>query len=49
MLAVLLLLLALTVIGMPTWPYSTRWTYYPCSACGLVAVALAILVVLGRL
>lgn len=49
MLALLLLLLALTVIGMPTWPYSTRWSYYPSGVCGLAAAALAFLVVLGRL
>jgi hypothetical protein len=48
-LALLLLLLALTVVGMPTWPYSTRWTYYPSGVCGLAALTLAFLVVIGRL
>ena len=42
-------LLLLTVVGLPAWPYSAKWTYVPSGACGAVAVALAILVVLGRL
>lgn len=49
MLVALLMLLALTVIGLPTWPYSARWTYYPSGACGVTAVTLAILIVLGLL
>lgn len=49
MLVALLMLLVLTVIGLPTWPYSARWTYYPSSACGVTAVTLAVLIVLGLL
>ena len=49
MLVALLMLLILTVIGLPTWPYSARWTYYPSSACGVTAVTLAVLIVLGLL
>lgn len=49
MLVALLLLLVLTVIGLPTWPYSARWTYYPSGACGVVAVTMAALIVLGLL
>jgi len=48
-LVALLMLLVLTVIGLPTWPYSARWTYYPSSACGVTAVTLAVLIVLGLL
>lgn len=49
MLVALLLLLVLTVIGLPTWPYSARWTYYPSGTCGVVAVTMAVLIVLGLL
>lgn len=49
MLVALLMLLVLTVIGLPTWPYSARWTYYPSGACGVTAVTLAVLIVLGLL
>ena len=45
----LIFLLVLTVIGLPTWPYSARWTYYPSSACGVTAVTMAMLIVLGFL
>jgi hypothetical protein len=48
-LVALLMLLVLTVIGLPTWPYSARWTYYPSGACGVTAVTLAVLIVLGLL
>ena len=48
-LALLVALLILTMISLPSWPYSAKWTYAPSGACGAVAVALAILVVLGRL
>ena len=48
-LAVLVAMLILTIVGLPSWRYSARWTYAPSGACGFVAVTLAILVVLGRL
>jgi F0F1-type ATP synthase membrane subunit a len=48
-LTALLFLLVLTVIGLPTWPYSARWTYYPSSACGVTALTMALLIVLGFL
>ena len=47
--ALLVLLVVLTVIGLPTWPYSARWTYYPSGACGVTALTIAMLIVLGLL
>jgi hypothetical protein len=49
MLVVLLGLLILTLIGLPTWPYSARWTYYPSGTLGLVTLALVALIITGRL
>jgi hypothetical protein len=48
-LGALVAFLILTIVGLPAWPYSARWSYGPSSAFGAIAVTLAILVVLGRL
>ena len=48
-LTALVFLLVLTVIGLPTWSYSARWTYYPSGACGVTAFTMALLIVLGFL
>jgi Protein of unknown function (DUF3309) len=46
---ILLIILLLLVIGaLPTWPYSSRWGYYPSSGLGLVLVILLILALMGR-
>ena len=49
MLFALVGLLLLTLLGLPGWPYSRRWTYYPSAVCGLAAVTLVLLVLSGRL
>jgi uncharacterized protein DUF3309 len=49
MIAVMMALLAAVLVVMPAWPYSARWGYYPASACGIVAIATAALVLIGRL
>jgi hypothetical protein len=33
----------------PGWPYSSRWGYGPAGACGILAIAMAALVLIGRL
>ncbi|WP_064504860.1 DUF3309 domain-containing protein [Frateuria defendens] len=45
---VIVLILAL-IGGLPTWPYSRSWGYYPSGGLGLILVILLILWLLGRL
>lgn len=49
MIILLIILLLLVIGGLPTWPYSQSWGYYPSGGLGLVLVILLILVLLGRL
>ncbi|GAC86784.1 MULTISPECIES: DUF3309 family protein [Gluconobacter] len=47
---ILLIILVLLLIGaLPTWPYSSRWGYYPSGGLGLVVVIVVILVLMGQL
>jgi hypothetical protein len=47
--ALMVALLALTIVALPTWPYSRTWTYYPAYGCFLAATAIVLLVFGGRL
>jgi hypothetical protein len=49
MVLLLIILLLLVVGGLPTWPYSRGWGYYPSGGLGLVLVVLLVLLLLGRL
>jgi hypothetical protein len=49
MIAVMMALLVAALVVTPAWPYSTRWGYYPASVCGIAALAMAALVIVGRL
>jgi len=47
---ILLIILILLLIGaLPTWPYSSGWSYYPSGGLGLVLVIVLVLAVTGRL
>ena len=46
---ILLVLVILLVVGLPTWPYSRSWGYYPSGGIGLVVLILIILLLLGKL
>ena len=46
---ILVILILLLVFGLPTWPYSRGWGYYPSGTLGLVLVIVLILVLLGRI
>jgi Protein of unknown function (DUF3309) len=48
-LGVMVAMLVAALLVMPAWPYSQRWGFLPCGACGIVALATAALVLLGRL
>lgn len=41
-----ILLIALLVGALPTWPYSRGWGYYPSSGLGLVLIILLVLLIL---
>jgi Protein of unknown function (DUF3309) len=49
MIILLIVLLLLTIGGLPTWPYSQGWGYYPSGGLGLILVVLIFLILLGRL
>jgi len=47
---VLLVILILLLIGaLPTWPYSSGWSYYPSGGLRLVLLIIVILALTGRL
>ncbi len=46
-LILLIVVIVLLIVGLPTWPYSAGWGYYPTGGLGLVLVILLILLLLG--
>lgn len=46
---ILLILVILLVVGLPTWPYSKSWGYYPTGGLGLLIVIILVLLLLGRI
>lgn len=50
MYTILIIILVLLLIGaLPTWGYSSGWSYYPSSGLGLILVILIVLLLMGRL
>jgi uncharacterized protein DUF3309 len=49
MLLLMMALLVAAVVALPTWPYAKGWGYYPTGACGAIVMALAGLILIGRL
>ena len=47
-LILLIVLIALLVAALPSWPYSAGWGYYPSGALGTVLIVVLILALLGR-
>ncbi len=46
---ILIILLILALIGgLPSWPYSSGWGYYPSGGLGLILLIVIILAVTGR-
>ena len=43
----LIILIAIFVAALPTWPYSSGWGYYPSGGAGLL-VAIAIILLMVR-
>ena len=48
MVLLLIILLILALGGLPAWPYSRGWGYYPSSTVGLVLVVVLVLALMGR-
>ena len=47
---ILLIILVLLLIGgLPTWPHSRKWGYYPSAGLGTILIVVLILVLLGRI
>lgn len=47
---ILIIILILLVIGgLPAWPYSSGWGYYPSGGIGLILIIVIILVLIGRI
>jgi hypothetical protein len=44
---IILLILAL-VGGLPAWPYSTDWGYYPSGGIGVLLIIVIVLMLVGR-
>jgi hypothetical protein len=45
----LIILILLLIGGLPSWPYSTGWGYYPSGIIGVLLVVVLILLLMGRL
>jgi hypothetical protein len=48
-LLVLILLIAIAIGALPTWPYSAGWGYGPSGVGGVIAIVLVVLLLTGRL
>jgi hypothetical protein len=44
----LIILIVMLIGGLPSWPYSKGWGYYPSFGVGTVLVIVLILVLLGK-
>jgi hypothetical protein len=45
----LIVLILMLVGGLPTWPHSRNWGYYPSVGVGTILVIVLILLLLGRI
>jgi hypothetical protein len=45
----LIILIAVLIAVLPTWPYSRAWGPYPSGLVGLIVVILLVLIFLGKL
>lgn len=47
---ILVIILILMLIGgLPTWPHTANWGWYPSGGIGLVLVIVLILILIGRI
>ncbi|MGP8232446.1 MAG: DUF3309 family protein [Methylovirgula sp.] len=45
----IIIVILLLIGGLPTWPYSSGWGYYPSSGIGLILIIIGVLVAVGRI
>jgi Protein of unknown function (DUF3309) len=45
----LLLVIALLILSLPTWPYSAGWGYYPSGGAGIVLLVLLVVLLSRRI
>jgi hypothetical protein len=43
----IVVLILMLVAGLPTWPYSRSWGYYPAGGAGLLIAIVVVLLLLG--
>ena len=48
-LVLVVILILLLVGGLPAWPHSASWGYFPSGGIGLILVIVIVLVLVGRL
>ncbi|TXC82415.1 DUF3309 family protein [Paraburkholderia azotifigens] len=46
---VLIVAAVLLVSALPRWPHSRKWGYFPTSVPGVVAIAVLVLVLMGKM
>ena len=46
---ILLILVILLVVGLPSWPYSRSWGYFPSGGLGILVVIVIILLLMGKI
>lgn len=49
MLLLLILLVILLIAGVPAWPYSRGWGYYPSGVLGTILIIFLVLILLGQI
>lgn len=45
----LVILVVVLIAGLPTWPYSRGWGYYPSGGAGVLLAIIVVLLLLGVL
>ncbi|MBY0427995.1 MAG: DUF3309 domain-containing protein [Alphaproteobacteria bacterium] len=45
----IIILVVLLIGGLPTWPHSRTWGYYPSAGLGTILFIIVILMLLGRI
>ncbi len=45
----LIVLLVFLIGGLPSWPYSRSWGYYPSGILGLVLIVILLMMLTGRI
>ena len=46
---ILIVILVLALFGLPRWPHSRNWGYFPTGGLGLILSIVIVLLVLGRI